>query len=272
MLTHDRTEKRETKRERMAFAKVRLAERAYSTQLRQVAKHVADLIAAFNPLNAAQMAQLKQLLERYSDVLRPWARASGARMLAEVGRRDEQAWKRYASLMGLEMQREIEQAPVGHVMHELLDQQVQLITSLPIEAGRRVQRLATKSRYTGARSSEIVSDLMRTGDVTRVRATLIARTETARAATALTQARSEGIGVTHYVWRAVLDAETRPALGSKDFAEMNTLAKGSHRKLNGTVHAWSDPPIAAPTGERAHPGSIWNCRCWAEPVLDNLMQ
>jgi SPP1 gp7 family putative phage head morphogenesis protein len=103
--------------------------------------------------------------------------------------------------------------------------------------------------------------------VTRSRAELIARTETGRAASALTQARAEYIGSPGYLWRNANDYKVRPEIGIKHFAKLNTLAKGSHRKLEGTFHRWDDPPIAGVNGERAHPGSIYNCRCWAEPVL-----
>ena len=83
------------------------------------------------------------------------------------------------------------------------------------------------------------------------RATLIARTETARTASVLVQARAEHIGVTHYQWQAVMDARTR----------------ASHAKLDGKVFAWAVAPLSDPPDHYAHPGQIWNCRCVALPIL-----
>ncbi len=43
--------------------------------------------------------------------------------------------------------------------------------------------------------------------------------------------------------------------------------------MNGKVFAWNDPPMvnegtdAHPNWMRHHPGEIWNCRCYAEPIL-----
>jgi uncharacterized protein with gpF-like domain len=98
-------------------------------------------------------------------------------------------------------------------------------------------------------------------------ARLIARTETARTASVLTEVRAKSVGSEGYIWRTSLDADVRPKIGTPNFAKLNTLAMGSHRKLEGTFHRWDDPPIASENGERAHPGQIYNCRCWPEPVL-----
>jgi uncharacterized protein with gpF-like domain len=184
-----------------------------------------------------------------------------------VSKRDETAWRRYGAELGQELSAQLRTAPVGVELARLLDQQVTLITSLPLEAAQRVQRLATTALTEPTRWTVLAAEIMRTGDITVSRANTIARTETSRAASVLLQVRAEHLGSDGYQWVSVGDMETRPAIGTKHFAELNTLAKGSHRKLNGTVHKWNEPPIAAPNGTRAHPGQLWNCRCFAIPIL-----
>lgn len=260
----------DTRRQRLLFAKVRNAERYYGVQLRKVAKHIDDLVRGIDLTNHNDVDMLRRMLERYSEVLRPWARSAAARMLSEVSRRDLAAWRAHAKLLGTELRREIAEAPTGDIIQRLMDNQVDLITSLPRDAAQRVHNIVVGNLYTGARPDEVAKHIMETGNVTKARANLIAYTESSRAATALTQARSEQMGVTHYVWRSVMDYKTRPELGIRGFSRLNTLARGSHRKLNGTVHAWNNPPVAAPDGTRAHPGSIFYCRCYAEPVLSQL--
>ena len=262
---------RETKKEREAFSKVRNAELNYSRQLRKIAKHIHDLIRGLQPGDAAAYDTLQRVLEQYAYILRPWAYSVAKAMLAEVSRRDLQAWKRYSNQMGIELQRQLLNTPVGDELAQILEQQVDLITSLPREASRRVHDLVTGNLYSGARASEVAKEIMRTGLVTESRANLIARTETARAASALTQVRARNVGSPGYIWRTARDFRVRPEIGTKNFSRLNTIARGSHRALEGTYHAWNDPPVIDPTGKRGHPGNIYNCRCYAEPILPDLM-
>lgn len=82
---------------------------------------------------------------------------------------------------------------------------------------------------------------------------LIARTEIARLNSAVTESTQRQAGVERYKWRSAHDSRVRPR----------------HRELDGTVHAWSQPPAGAgPYGDPAHPGSSPNCRCVAIPVVD----
>jgi SPP1 gp7 family putative phage head morphogenesis protein len=190
-------------------------------------------------------------------------------MLADVERRDRRAWVTYSRMMGTQLRHELLDTPLGDTYQQLMDQQVDLITSLPLEAAKRVHTLVTEKLFTGTRATEVAKQIMQTGEVTQARANLIARTETSRAATTVTQARAQFIGSPGYIWRTARDYKVRPETGIPHFASLNTLAMGSHRKLEGTFHLWTDPPIADPTGIRAHPGSIWNCRCYPEPVIPN---
>lgn len=255
LLTADRLSKEELKRERTIFAQARKVESEYSRQLRMVGRHVGELVKAFGGEalleNPALTARLQQLLNNYSETLVPWAEVTGRRMLAEVSRKDEQAWARASRLMSRNLKDEIRNAPTGQVLRQFLSEQVTLITSLPLHAGRRVHRLTTEGITQGRRAKEIAGDILKTGHVTESRAMLIARTEVARTSSGLTMARAQHIGSDGYIWRTSEDSDVRPL----------------HRKLNGTFHKWDDPPIAGERGERAHAGMIYNCRCYPEPVI-----
>lgn len=245
-LTTDKVDSRETRRQREFFARVRRGEAAYAVNLRKIAKHIEDIIQAFDPDDPEQVRQLEDALRRYSDLLTPWARVTARKMLVDVSRRDEKVWKEYTAYLGLNLQQEIATAPTGEVMRDLLNEQVHLITSLPLDAAKRVHELTTGALYEGARANEIAAEIMKTGEVTRSRANLIARTEVGRSATTLTQARAESVGSVGYIWRTARDYDVRKR----------------HKELEGTFHAWNDPPIATDPGQRpirAHAGSIFNC-------------
>lgn len=258
-LTRDATKfsARQRRRSDAHFQKVRRAELTYSLQLRKVAKHVGDLIKMFNPLNSAsEEAELQSILSRYADILQPWARAAAQRMIAEVSRRDEQAWFKTAEKIGVSLRKEVQQTDVGYLSRQILDEQVHLITSLPLEAGRRVQKLALEFYTGGRRYNELVPLIMDSGNVTVSRANLIARTEVAKAASAITQARALHIGSEGYIWRTALDPFVRK----------------THKQLEGSFHKWDDSPIAEEGGQRHHPGEFPNCRCYPEPIIPDVIQ
>ena len=172
-------------------------------------------------------------------------------MIAEVEQRDTKAWFEASREMGKALGREIRNAPTGAIMRERLAEQVTLIKSLPLDAAQRVHKLTTEGMLDGTRASEIAAMIMRSGHVSKSRATLIGRTEVARTAAALTQARATYVGVTHYEWLSVGDSDVRPL----------------HRELNGKIFRYDDPPVSDPSGVRSGPGEIWNCRCVGLPVL-----
>lgn len=245
---------RETKQERSAFAYARRAENEYARALKSVAAQIGAIVRGFelregDPLGAE--AEIAQALQQYAHLLRPWARATAARMLADVSRRDTAAWEGVAKRMKRALRGELKNAPTGALLREHLSAQVALITSLPLEAAQRVHRLTLQGIETSGRAKEIADQIYATGHVTKSRAMLIARTETARTASALTQARATYVGSEGYIWRTVGDIDVRK----------------EHRKLDGKFIRWDTPPIASANGARAHAGQIYNCRCWPEPVI-----
>lgn len=201
---------------------------------------------------------MQRLLDQYAVALVPWADVTARRMLNDVNMADREAWRSNGDLISKALMREVYASPVGDRMHELLGEQVSLITSLPRKAAERVHDMTLEALATGgARYQEISENIARSGRVTESRATLIARTETSRTATVLVQARSENVGITHYHWRIVGDMDTRPG----------------HRAMDGKTCEWAKPPLVMegdPPNRpmHFHPGSVWNCRCWADPVID----
>lgn len=232
--------------------KTQRIEQRYALQLRKVAQQVGSIVAPFTPGDMSQVPTIEQLLKAYSDMLKGWATQTASNMLMDVALRDEQAWQTMAKELSRGLREEIRKAPTGRVMQQLLAEQVTLIQSIPLEAAQRVHRLTLEGLEDSTRFTEIAKEIRRTEEVTTSRAVLIARTETARTATTLTQARAESIGADSYIWRTSGDSTVR----------------SDHKKLNGKIFQWNNPPVADKrSGERAHPGCIYNCRCWAEPII-----
>lgn len=232
-----------------SFTQARKAERFYGAQLRKIARHIGELVNASVPTDLFQAEALADRLRKYSELISPWAKSVAERMIADVSRRDRQSWMARSAEMGRLLRQEIESAPTGVAMRALLREQVGLITSLPTEAAERVHRLTLEGVTNSTRASEIATEIMRSGEVAKSRATLIARTEVGRVATTLTQVRAEHVGSVSYVWRTAHDSDVR----------------ASHRAMEGKVVAWAEPPVL--DGMRGHAGALPNCRCYPEPVV-----
>jgi SPP1 gp7 family putative phage head morphogenesis protein len=247
----DRARRRETVKERANFAASKKAERDFSIHLRKIANKVGHLVEQFDPESPEEMTELEHMLREYSRVIRPWARAVSRRMLTDASRRDEREWRKLSDKMGGLIRQETRRNnPVGAVLRRLHDEQVALITSLPLEAAQRVHDLTIRNLSEGGRAKGIMESIMRSGEVTRARANLIARTEVARSSSLLTQARAEQIGSDGYVWRTSLDQDVRK----------------SHKRMEGKFVRWDSPPTLS-DGTVTHAGQIYNCRCYPEPVI-----
>lgn len=232
------------------FKRAKRLERQYGQRLRKIARHVGDIISGFEAGTQAAADAMGGALRRYAETLDPWARAVGERMVAEVAAADRTAWRKLSANIGRGLRREIDTAPTGQATRDALDRQVGLIKSLPLEAAERVHRVTLDGIAKGRRAEDIAAEIAETGEVTKSRANLIARTEVSRTATELTKARAQHVGSTHFIWRTAGDSDVR----------------ASHRKLNGQTFRWDDPPECDP-GHRALPGGIWNCRCYPEVVV-----
>lgn len=224
--------------------RIQRAERVYSRQLRNLARHIGHVVSGFDYEDGSAVSTVTAMLRQYAQALTPWARVTAEKMIREVNQRDLEGWRRHSLQISEALRREIINAPTGETLRALLESQVTLITSLPIEAANRVHELTLKGLETSSRATEVAREIMRTGEVTESRALLIARTETSRTASTLVQARSMYVGSEQYIWRTSGDGDVRE----------------DHEKLNGRAFKWTSPPIADKrTGARSHPGMIYNC-------------
>lgn len=245
---------RENPHDRGGFDRVRRAERHYGVQLRKIAREVGRIIDRYPAGDPASLPLIQQALRAYAKILMPWAKASAASMLVDVSRRDDKVWRTLTENMGAAMRLELQTAPTGFVMRQLMAEQVNLITSLPLEEAQRVHRLTIEGLADATRASEISKEIMRSGEVCKSRADLIARTEVGRAAANITQARAEHIESDGYIWRTAGDTDVRKR----------------HKDLAGKFFRWDQPPITGENGERSLPGAIYNCRCYPEVVLPEI--
>jgi SPP1 gp7 family putative phage head morphogenesis protein len=106
-------------------------------------------------------------------------------------------------------------------MRALLAEQVTLIKSIPLDAAQRVHEWTLAGIEDGTRAKEVAAQILRTNEVSANRAMLIARTETARTSSKLTESRARHVGSEGYIWRTSRDSDVRD----------------SHREMEGKIRA-----------------------------------
>jgi SPP1 gp7 family putative phage head morphogenesis protein len=254
MPTEKQKAKAAQKAARMRWQRARIAEREYARALINVGRHVGNVVSGFARMlpSVGRRAgeELDEALRNYASLITPWATRVTQRMHAEVGWRDLRAWTALSRTIGRNLSRELTSAPTGAAFHALLAEQVNLIKSIPLEAAQRVHERTKEALVQGTRFADLIPEIMETGKVAQSKARLIARTETARTSSVLTQVRAQAVGSDGYIWRTAEDAQVRP----------------DHARLNGTLVKWSEPPLAG-SNMRYHAGQGPNCRCYPEPIL-----
>lgn len=119
---------------------------------------------------------------------------------------------------------------------------------------RAIHKVLEEPLHQGVRVEAVKKRLQERFEIEERRAQLIARDQTLKLAGQLQEARQTQAGIKRYVWTTSDDERVRP----------------DHAALDGTIQEWDNPPVVDKrTGRRAHPGGDYQCRCTADPVLDD---
>lgn len=173
----------------------------------------------------------------------------------ESGKSWNEAAAKQRSAIGMEICQYIKgemKESVGRRVAELVQDNSSYIKSLPTEWAEYASKLAMRMALQGKRPEEVEVELRKViPEHMQKNLKTIARTESAKANAAIAQARAEDVGIPCYIWRTCKDERVRK----------------SHQSMEGVVCFWTDPP-APEGGGRYHPGGTYNCRCYAEPIID----
>jgi SPP1 gp7 family putative phage head morphogenesis protein len=237
------------------------------TYTRAIKALMADLIKIVVPLDTTDPLDIIQAIKSYynGDFFREGAFAAASRMITVLAAQNATTW-RQATTEGTRgrMLYESLKEEVGNTSRQsrivgLIEENAKLISSIPEDLAFEAADLIKEEAYKGRRPKAIASELREQfPDVARSRINLIARTETSKAWTVLTQTRAEALGLNWYIWRTSKDARVR----------------NSHRHMEGVLCNWNDPPSPEELDHQKRtyghyaPGSIFNCRCIAQPIVN----
>ncbi|MFX4416282.1 phage head morphogenesis protein, partial [Acinetobacter baumannii] len=84
-------------------------------------------------------------LNEYANTLQFWAQNAAGRIITDVALRDEKTWLINAKDLSRGVREQIRNTDTGAVYQQLLNDQVRLIKSLPLDAAQRIHDLSTRS-------------------------------------------------------------------------------------------------------------------------------
>jgi uncharacterized protein with gpF-like domain len=238
----------------------RSIENSYKSALRKLGRFLVGLIEADDTITdiTGKLAALTS-----SDAMGVWAQSLAKTFITHTLEENARTWRQAAAKSGQgrqiynALQHEFE-GPVGKRVRELIDDNAKYIKSVPQEVAQQLTRHVASEAFGGARNA-YKTDEFKTyvGDMANWHAKLISRTESAKAMSALTQARSENLGHDWYLWHTAEDQRVRE----------------SHAHMDGVLCRFSDPPspeaiigIRSTLG-RYNAGNCPNCRCYSEPII-----
>lgn len=154
-------------------------------------------------------------------------------------------WKRVLGVDPMQNDRGIQEFLLARAKEN-----AQLISNIPQKQVAQIESGLLNAVSSGLRVEEISKFIDDKFEDMASNASTIARTETGKIVSSLTEYRQRSLGVDQYRWATVGDDRVRP----------------SHRALDGQIFSWDDPPVV--DGEAVNPGQAINCRCLALPVIE----
>lgn len=149
--------------------------------------------------------------------------------------------------VGVNLSAVVSRDNINDVLVSVTRQNVSLIKSIPDEYFKRVEAIVYDGTIRRNSASSMVKELQKAGGVSERRAAFIARDQSSKLNSALTQVRAENLGVREYIWRTAGDERVR----------------GNHANKNGKTFRWDSPP-----SDTGHPGQDPGCRCVAQPIIN----
>lgn len=237
------------------------AERRYRRMLNDIFRKMEEKTAGLtDPDEVARALRFFADSPQFESICREAARQM-ATMLA-VGQKADWRAAASASSQGRKIYKllmeETTNTAVGQTISDIVAENSLLIKTIPRNMAGKVSELARQRRFEGYRPDDIMQEILEQQPHLRdFEARRLARTESAKASTALVQARAEAMNLDFYIWRTAHDGDR---------------VRESHQIMERVVCRWSEPPNPeAMAGVRSygnyHPGGIFNCRCWAEVIV-----
>lgn len=175
----------------------------------------------------------------------------------------EQTKRTYKEAFGIDLSGMLGDGAIRGKMEDAVRENVGLIKSIQTDFINDIGEKVFGNLLEGGRSENLISIIRERGDVSLSRAKFIARDQTAKLNSQLTEARSQALGLDVYEWSGTGDERERD----------------SHFVLNNMLCKYSDPTVYSDDGGKTwkkrssigafegKPGEDYQCRCLSLPYV-----
>lgn len=221
------------------------------------------LLSAMMPsANSSNLLMRLEELSMQADLVE-MGNSIASRMVQSVNVVNARSWREASArsqrsrMLYNRLQKEM-QGSTGQRVRILTHENAQLIRSIPLDVAQQLNHEILRAQQQGSRPETIAKMMAnRYPELTTSKINVIARTETSKASTALTQARAEDLDLDWFEWHTSEDQRVRL----------------SHKKMDKVLVNWKDLPSPERlAGEKSTlgqyaPGAAPNCRCYPAPLL-----
>lgn len=155
-------------------------------------------------------------------------------------------YKAMENAVGVNLETIVQGEGLDDILVASTQENVALIRSIPEEYFKKIETLVYSSTTQGDTAGSMIKQIQKIGKTTTSRAKLIARDQSSKLNSVLSQQRQQNLGVEEYVWKTSGDERVRD----------------NHRSKNGKTFRWDKPPK-----DTGHPGQDIQCRCVAQPII-----
>jgi SPP1 gp7 family putative phage head morphogenesis protein len=212
---------------------------------------------------AAQISRTIQKLSTASMLNLMASRLSYGMVKRANNQNKEHIQKTYNAAFSIDLSGMLGNAVVKDILDEAVKENITLITSIQTDFINDIGSTVFTNLSSGGRHENLISLISERGNVSKNRAKFIARDQTAKLNSAITEARQKSLGVDLYEWGGAGDERQRQ----------------DHFVLNGKTCKYSDPTVYSDNeGEtwkkrksidayEGTPGTDFQCRCVALPKI-----
>lgn len=181
-----------------------------------------------------------------------WTKTRIQNLVTEIGEslsffNKQQVTKVLSGILGIDIF--LTEPYLASEMKAFLSSNVSLINTISGRHFNDIENIAFKGARQGLRHENIRKEIQARFETTKNNAKRLARDQVNKFNGQLTKIRQQNVGVEKYIWRTVKDERVR----------------SFHASREGKIYSWSSPP------SDGHPGEPIQCRCWAEPTLENFI-
>ncbi len=219
----------------------------------------------FNFPTTATLGEISARLVEYAqsqNFIQSFAHKLAERMITQVLFQNANSWRQAASksskgkIIYSILKNELA-GGLGVQVQYLVRQNAKLISTVPRNVANVIAQHIQERQMAGIRSEQIIKEITpKMRQLKKYQIARIARTEVAKADTAVTRVRAESIGLNWYQWQTSEDQRVRPA----------------HKVMDLVLVNWDDAPSPEQLDHMKsqghyHAGNIYNCRCVALPLV-----